>query len=559
MGRKKTTKNPTAAKPGTTSKPERTPEVAASETDTSPNAALAVLREAGHKLDQHPHTLTTWSGPIPRGIETVRELVMCTTLKIRDKRGHLLRLRLNRAQRDLEKTSGKRNIVLKARQLGVTTYVAARFFVSCITREGTLSVQVAHDQRSAEEIFRIVHRLLENLPESLRQGALVTSRANVRQIVFPMLDSEYRVETAADPNAGRGLTIHNLHCSEVARWPRDVSETLASLRAAVPPDGEIFLESTPNGAGGTFYDEWQRAPQTGYVRHFYPWWWDPNYRRKLEIVDFSDQERELMHKHNLDPGQIAFRREMRANFGNRAPEEYAEDPESCFLASGDCVFDCDILDERLKQPPVMSEASDNGKLLTFFPPMEAGNGVTPKQYIIGVDPAGGGCDGDYACAQVIERSTGLQCAELRGHFTPQELAARVAVLGRKYNQALVAVERNNHGHAVIAHLAMSAGYQNLYPGGAPPGWLTTAASRPRMLENFAAVLSSASFLFLSPRLLQECRTFIRHRDGTSAAAGGAHDDTVMAMAIALAVRAEVVVRPPQSMRECNFAILQTAS
>ncbi len=90
-------------------------------------------------------------------------------LKIRDKRGHLMALRLNRAQRDLEQSSGQRNIVLKARQLGVTTYVAARFFVSCITREGTLSVQVAHDQRSAEEIFRIVHRLLENLPESLRQ------------------------------------------------------------------------------------------------------------------------------------------------------------------------------------------------------------------------------------------------------------------------------------------------------------------------------------------------------------------------------------------------------
>lgn len=564
MGRKQTTKRKNATEPkAATSTPGKTPpappvEAPVKDPELSHAEALEVLKECGDNLDQHPQTLTSWSGPIPRGIATVRELAMHTMLKIRDKRGHLLRLHLNRAQRDLEKTSGKRNIVLKARQLGVTTYVAARFFVSCITREGTLSVQVAHDQRSAEEIFRIVHRLLENLPESLRQGALVTSRANVRQIVFPMLDSEYRVETAADPNAGRGLTIHNLHCSEVARWPRDVSETLASLRAAVPPEGEIFLESTPNGAGGTFYDEWQRAPQTGYVRHFYPWWWDPNYRREVEIVEFSEQERELMHKHNLDPAQIAFRREMRANFGNRAPEEYAEDPESCFLASGDCVFDCDILDERLKQPPAMVESTDNGKLLTFFPPVVGGNGVTPKQYIIGVDPAGGGCDGDYACAQVIERSTGLQCAELRGHFTPQELAARVAVLGRKYNQALVAVERNNHGHAVIAHLAMSVGYQNLYPGGGPPGWLTTAASRPRMLENFAAVLSSASFLFLSPRLLQECCTFIRHQDGTSAAAGGAHDDTVMAMAIALAVRAEVVVRPPQSMRECNFAILQTA-
>jgi len=179
-----------------------------------------------------------------------REYLMYALLQIRGKSGRLRKLELNRAQHDLERTSRQRNIVLKARQLGVTTYVAARFFINSITREGTLSVQVAHDQRSAEEIFRIVHRLLENLPAELRKSALVTSRANVRQIVFPVFDSEYRVETAADPNAGRGLTIHNLHCSEVARWPRDISETLASLRAAVPPDGEIFLESTPNGAGG---------------------------------------------------------------------------------------------------------------------------------------------------------------------------------------------------------------------------------------------------------------------------------------------------------------------
>ena len=103
----------------------------------------------------------TWRGCLMEGL-----------LKIRDKNGRLHKLQLNRAQQDLERTSTNRNIVLKARQLGVTTYVAARFFINCITREGTLSVQVAHDQRSAEEIFRIVHRFLDNLPEPLRKGAL---------------------------------------------------------------------------------------------------------------------------------------------------------------------------------------------------------------------------------------------------------------------------------------------------------------------------------------------------------------------------------------------------
>ena len=487
-----------------------------------------------------------------------REYLMWAVLRIRGKDGGLLEFALNRAQQDLEHSSSKRNIVLKARQLGITTYVAARFFINSITREGTLSVQVAHDQRSAEEIFRIVHRLLENLPAELRKGALATSRANVRQIVFPALDSEYRVETAADPNAGRGLTIHNLHCSEVARWPRDVSETLASLRAAVPPDGEIYLESTPNGAGGTFYDEWQRASYTGYTRHFYPWWWDATYRRPVPIVAFTDEELELMQAHGLDAGQIAFRRETRANFRNRAREEYAEDAESCFLASGDCVFDAELVDNRLKQPAPIVEESDHGKLLTFFPPVPAVNGVAAKEYVIGVDAAGGGSEGDFSCAQVIELSGGMQCAELHGHFTPQELAARVAVLAHKYNDALVAVERNNHGHAVLAHLTLNQGYTNLYKMGGQLGWLTNVATRPRMLETFGAMLSAAPFMFLSPRLLEECRTFVRHSDGSCSAAAGAHDDTVMAMAIAQAVRAEVRIKPGLSASEAQYATLQAA-
>jgi hypothetical protein len=487
-----------------------------------------------------------------------REYLMYALLQIRGKSGHLRKLELNRAQRDLERTSSKRNIVLKARQLGVTTYVAARFFINSITREGTLSVQVAHDQRSAEEIFRIVHRLLENLPAELRKGALVTSRANVRQIVFPVFDSEYRVETAADPNAGRGLTIHNLHCSEVARWPRDISETLASLRAAVPPDGEIFLESTPNGAGGAFYDEWQRAPQTGYTRHFYPWWWDPGYRRAVQIVSFTDEELELMQQHGLDEAQVAFRREIRANFRNRAREEYGEDAESCFLASGDSVFDTEIVERRLHQPVPIVEEADHGRLLTFFPPVAGVNGAPPKQYIMGIDPAGGGSEGDYSCAQVIEVSGGVQCAELHGHFSPQELAARVAVLAHKYNDALVAVERNNHGHAVLAHLTMGQGYTNIYKMGGQLGWLTNVVTRPRMLEHFSAILSSGSFMLLSPRLLEECRTFVRHPDGSCSAAAGTHDDTVMAMAIAQAVRAEVRVVTAKTPEEAQQAMQQAA-
>ena len=468
-----------------------------------------------------------WAG------RTARRAAIEYQLWIRSKGRHVQPLHFNEAQQAVDRKAGARNIVLKARQLGITTYVAARFFLKTMLQPGTLSVQVAHDQQSAEEIFRIVHRFLENLPEAWRHSGLKTSRANVRQIIFPKLDSEYRVESAGDRCAGRGLTIQNLHCSEVARWPGDVAETLAALRAAVPPDGEIFLESTPSGAGGTFYEEWQSAPETGYVQHFFPWWWEDSYKRPVEVVDFTDEEHELMMKHGLNAGQIAFRREMRSQFRNRFAEEYAEDAEGCFLTSGNCMFDCGKIEEQIKAAPEHIAAAENGRLLTFLP------SVTGKDYIIGVDPAGGGASGDYACAQVIERHKGTQCAELLGHYSPAELGARVATLARRYNNALVAVERNGLGESVIQYLTMLEGYSHLYPAGERAGWVTSRATRGPMLALLDATLAASPGLFNSKRLLQDCRSFVRYKDGECRAAAGAHDDTVMAMAVALAVRERV--------------------
>jgi Terminase RNaseH-like domain len=491
---------------------------------------------------------TLLDGVDENGDTPVLDAAINVWLRIRPKSGRVQRFTLNPAQRQLSRAWGQRNIVLKARQLGITTYVAARFFIQTITQPGTLSVQVAHDQDAAEEIFRIVHRFLERLPKDIR-SELRTSRSNVRQIVFPRIDSEYRVETAADPNAGRGLTIQNLHCSEVARWTGDAAEALASVRAAVPPTGSIVLESTPNGAAGVFYDEWNRAPETGYVQHFFPWWLEKSYQGDARHVQTKTaEELALIQREGLTDRQIAFRRGIRANFRRGlAAQEFAEDATSCFRASGECVFDRDAIEQRLAALSLPAQTRTNGTLEIFFPPQ------ADNQYVIGIDPAGGGIDGDYACAQIVDRSSGFQCAELHAHLTPQELAHAVAELGREYNDALLAVERNNHGHAVLAYLDTNERYNNVYMqrgttgamkatswnlgnAGSSPGWLTTVASRPRIIERLAAFLSHDAQLFHSRGLLEECRTFIRDANGVPTAASGAHDDRVLAMAIALEVR-----------------------
>jgi len=469
--------------------------------------------------------------PVEAGREpTQRDHFIEKYLKIRTKTTSQAFLRMNRAQREYSHKCEKQNVVLKARQVGITTYIAARFFVQTITQRGTMSMQVTQDRESAEDIFRIVRRFWENMPVHARKSFLRTSHRNARQLVFPALDSEYCLASAAE-NAGRGRTIQNLHCSEVSRWGREGDEALASLRAAVVPGGDIVLESTPNGAGGLFYEEWQRAADTGYTRHFFPWWFDASYAIEpgTNFPPFTEEEAELVAMHGLKIEQIAWRRKQWASMRGLAAQEFAEDPVSCFLASGECFFDLESIEHARQHSSEPLETRDNERLVIWLPAQAT------REYVIGADPAGGGIEGDYSCGEVIDRESGMQCAELHGHWSPREFARKLAELGTEYNTALLAVESNNHGSGVLAGLR-TLNYPRVFHGKKQDGWLTSVASRPRMIENLASALIEEPELFRDSWFLKECRTFVRYPNGRPSAAPGTHDDCVIALAIAWAVR-----------------------
>jgi hypothetical protein len=358
---------------------------------------------------------------------------------------------------------------------------------------------------------------------------------------------------------------------------------------------DIVLESTPKGAAGAFYQQWQRAEETGSVRHFFPWWYEDSYvRTACREQSLTEEEREIQQRHELSLEQIAFRRHLLREYRGLAKQEFAEDPETCFLVSGECFFDIGVVQERLREvsnfefqeiakaegtqtsgaearsscafnaalkrcstlgqpdeaqtgvsvPPGPSSAMETGislpvvsssvsPLWRFYPP------VRGREYVIAVDAAGGGADGDYACAQVLDQKTGLQCAELRGHFSPRELAQKVAALGREYNGGLLVVERNNHGHEVLAYLKHEIRYERLYAERGVAGWLTGVGNRGPMLAEMEAWFAMSPERVNSQRLLEEMKTFVRKENGRAEAANGAHDDTVMAFAIALAARGKV--------------------
>ena len=501
---------------------------------------LAELETLGRMLEYRP--------PLLRGLNTV-EFLAEVVLKVRGKDGQVHRLRANAVQREFERLRGQKNIVLKARQMGLTTWVAGRFLLKTVTRPGTLTLLVAHTQDAAEDIFRIVHRFVEHLPAGLKAGALQTSRSNMRQIVFPDIDAEFRVESAADRNAGRGLTYQNLHCSEVARWGDAAEDVLAGLRAGLAPGGmgEQVQESTPAGVGGCFYEEWQRADEMGMVKHFFPWWMEDGYRgAAVDEATLTGAERELATRPALGLGgplsleQIAYRRGLQTGLRKQSRQEFAEDPETCFLVSGEPYFEMAAVERRLAavQDPMQgpTRTAQNGRLEVWLPSLPG------RWYVVAMDPAGGGVEGDYSAIVVLDLDTGMQCAEFAGHVGGLELMELAREIAWDYQSAHLVVERNNHGSEQLSLLAMK-GYVRIFAGSdGKPGFLTTAVSRPAILAEMALVLAETPEIFMSRKLLAECRTFVRKANGQVEARSGTHDDRVMAMAIGLGARAELLGR-----------------
>jgi hypothetical protein len=129
---------------------------------------------------------------------------------------------------------------------------------------------------------------------------------------------------------------------------------------------------------------------------------------------------------------------------------------------------------------------------------------------------------------------------LQERLRPAELARAAVELAKEYHGAMIAVERNNHGAAVLAYIETSEHYVHVYRQGGEAGWLTTAVSKPEMTAWLGSLLEQRPEMFKSKRLLGECRTFVGRERGKTGAANGAHDDLVMAMAVAQAVRVEML-------------------
>jgi len=483
-------------------------------------------------------------------------------LWIRDKQRRVIRLRLNWAQQFYYGRRTPRDIILKARQMGFTTIIGALFFADCMMRPNTASVIVAHDLDSAERIFRIVQLFWERLPEEERKEAGKPRFSNRREFLWPKRNSHFYVGTAGALAFGRGMTINNLHCSEFAFWPKP-EEALIALTEAVPAEGRIIIESTANGRGNYFHQLWEKAVQraNAYEHHFFVWWEDPSYALAGPALGaLTASEQQLKAKYKLSDDQLRWRRAKQRELRDRFDQEYPEDHMTCFLTTGRGCFDREALARMAARiaagprPQIMAAVKGReeqlvptapARLLVWRPPQLG------QLYVIGADVGEGLASGDASCAVVLERESGEQVAELHGRVPPDRFGHLLDALGRWYNQAQLAVERNNHGHSTLNTLRNVCHYPRLYwhvrydvAGQVTPilGWPTDQSTKPILVDDLAAAIAEGSITMHSADLVDECLSFVTTDTGAQQAQEGAHDDRVMGAGIAWQVRKRPVAR-----------------
>ena len=434
-------------------------------------------------------------------------------------------------------------MILKYRQGGVSTgEIIKQLDLVCFNRNKT-AVILAHEQDAVKKLFRICARAYDFM-NPVMKPSIDRGGGSKYEMYFPAMNSRIYCDLES-----RGDTISHLHISEAA-FMKDSSKMKSTMQA-VPLDGIITIETTPNGMSNHFYDMWN-DPDSIFKKMFFPWFIFDQYVMPVNgKLVYTDDELEFIRiakqnfKINITPEQVQFRRFKKAelkNYGNDKSlitfeQEYPEDDQTCFLASGEAVMDLALLKELLDNAP--KPILDNGWMRIYKPYDRK------KHYVIGADPAEG-IGGDYCAAVMICVEDREVVGTLRGHWKPGEFAHKLFDFGKMFQVSnrpwpLLAVERNNHGHAVLLELESHIGYQNLFVAlkslsvGSKDdklGWGTTMITRPIMINGIIAAIENKYLTVNDRYLIQEGLT-LSGINGKIEAADGKHDDLFVAAAIAM--------------------------
>lgn len=517
---------------------------------------------------------------------------MVEKLSIRTKDVRIEPFKLNWAQKEVIQTvndqfnAGKpvRIIVLKARQLGISTVTEALLFWWGFVYHHSYGLVLAHENEASEYLLSMTRLYWDTFPFSDLYTPKYVSR---RELSWQETGSSLRIATAANTSAGRGRTINALHGSEVAFWDHP-EELMLGMRQTVPNrhGSLIVLESTANGVGNYFYDAWDAAVagESEFAPLFFPWWKHPEYCAsatglKVEVLSKLNEDERILKRLGADDDHLIWRRwavrNLAGNDENLFMQEYPATPEEAFIATGTNVFPLEKLKKAyepaaglrgflVREGAEVQFVPDSSGPLTVYktPAKDSAWG----RYFIGADPTHTTM-GDNACAQVINSVTYEQVAMWHGKIDPMSFAEELAKLGTYYNSATISTEIEGPGYATIGRL-VELDYPHIWhnrwadraPGklGETMGWSTTWKRKEWAIGWLIKLLADEDITLHNGTTFDEMRTYVTLDAGGYGPANDkdGHDDCVMALAIACICNSTEGPRQALKMARENSAAIE---
>ncbi|NLZ82085.1 MAG: terminase, partial [Clostridiales bacterium] len=480
--------------------------------------------------------------------------------KVVDKNGKTVPFVMNPQQTELVNGLSKYNIVLKSRQLGITTVSCCLSLYYAITQPNSHCMLISFSMDSANSIFDKLKSMYDSIPNAIKPRELANNRSYLK---FDN-GSKISVCTMGSKELARGSSLKFVHISEIGFCKQDkVVKQLLAIEQALLPDGKIVLESTANGLN-EFSNMWDRAEQgESLYKPFFFSWIDDKIMFAEEYKQFATRYKGIYGKsleHNeLEPieqtyfdmgaslEQLMWRRLKIANSTEmQFKQEYPANPLEAFITSGANIFNAEkvqrLFNER-KTIEKITNISDIPMELKLYLNNYLSVWETPQKgtkYYIGVDSAEG--IGQDSTVIDVLNADGMEVAQFRTNkIQAYEMATITNAMGLWYNRALIVVEKASTGGVILDRLRNTYKYKNLYKHKdydnkgkmvKKIGWVTSSKTKPILINDLVEWFENNDIFVRSTATLSEMKTYMFDGSSTNAERGK-HDDTIISLALAV--------------------------
>ena len=411
------------------------------------------------------------------------------------------------------------NIILKARQLGISTLTAGYSLWMMTFQTDKNILVIATKQDTAKNLVTKIRVMHANLPSWVRSSCVEDNKLSLRY----SNGSQVKAISSTE-DAGRSEALSLLVIDEAAFIPK-IDTIWTAAQSTLSTGGQCIALSTPNGVGNWFHRTWVGAEEGTNDWNMIKLHWTVHPEREQK---WRDEQDKLL-----------------------GPSGAAQECDCDFITSGQGVIDPRILEEYKNESvcePIEKRGIDSN-LWIWEPPNYT------KDYVVAADVARG--DGqDFSAFHIIDVESMKQVGEYRGKISTKDFGNLCMNTAVEYNNALLVIENSSIGWAAI-QAVIDRDYDNLFYTSKDlhyvdvqrqitnryrnsekqmvPGFSMTQKTRPLVIAKLEEYFREKLVIAKSSRLIDELFVFI-YNNNRAEAMVGYNDDLVMSIAIGLWVR-----------------------